>query len=326
MEKVHLDSVEDMLNAAQSKLQGGFTKNTSPSGGSFVLTEAIAESIDCKRPLYTAFIDASKAFDVVWHDSMMVKLYDAGLRGRNWRFLNNWYKGLESVVKWEGDFSSSFQELQGVRQGGIWSPTAYKHYLDPLLQCVSEQNIGLKIGSIYCGAVAVADDVLFMSDTQEDLQCQLHVQSAFAHQERYLASDTKTKTMQFSSKVKEPECFSMNDKKLENVNSYKHLGLIRDSSKTVNNTNLIEERIRSARNTAYALMGAGLHGLNGVRMEVSISLWRIYIKPRLLYGLESINLSKLDILKLEHYQKNFLTRACSFMCSIYFVGSITGRG
>ena len=70
-----------MLDEAQSKLQRGFTKDTSSTCGSLLLTEAIAESVDNGKPLYTAFIDASKAFDVVWHDSMLVKLYDVGLSG-----------------------------------------------------------------------------------------------------------------------------------------------------------------------------------------------------------------------------------------------------
>ena len=48
-------------------------------------------------------------------------------------------------------------------------------------------------------------------------------------------------------------------------------------------------------------MGAGLHGLNGVNPEVSISMW-----PRLMYGLESVYLSKSDISKLELYQRKVL--------------------
>ena len=55
--------------------------------------------------MYATFIDASKAFDMVWHDCMLVKLYNAGIQGRKWNFLNELYKGLESFVKWEGRLS-----------------------------------------------------------------------------------------------------------------------------------------------------------------------------------------------------------------------------
>ena len=36
---------------------------------------------------------------------MLVKLYNAGIQGRKWNFLNELYKGLESFVKWEGRLS-----------------------------------------------------------------------------------------------------------------------------------------------------------------------------------------------------------------------------
>lgn len=85
VEKLYLDSVAGMLNTAQNRLQRGFTKDVSPGFGLLLLTEAIVESVDVGKPLYIAFIDASKAFDVVWHDLMLVKLHDACLQGRKWR-------------------------------------------------------------------------------------------------------------------------------------------------------------------------------------------------------------------------------------------------
>ena len=125
----------------------------------------------------------------------------------------------------------------------------------------------------------------------------------------------------------------MNGNDIEVVNSYKHLGLTRKAKSNDNsndNSDLITERIQLARSTAYALMGAGLHGLNGVNPEVSVSLWNLYIQPRLLYGLESIQLSRPDISKLEKYQRDFLRQIqhlpervnCSMFC-LHFVWSST---
>ena len=118
----------------------------------------------------------------------------------------------------------------------------------------------------------------------------------------------------------------MNGNVIENVETYKHLGIIRNSKMMIN-TKLIKEMIQSARNTAYALMGAGLHGLNGVNPEVSLSPWKTYIRPRLLYGLESIKLSKSDLLKLELYQRDFLRQIQHLpervaMCSVYILSGL----
>ena len=71
---------EDLLTVKQNKLQRGFTKGVSPTNAALILTEAIAESKDTKRPIYATFVDATKAFDVVWHSSMLVKLFNYGLK------------------------------------------------------------------------------------------------------------------------------------------------------------------------------------------------------------------------------------------------------
>ena len=94
-----------------------------------------------------------------------------------------------------------------------------------------------------------------MADTPEALQCQFNIQWSFACQERYQVSDTKIKTMQHNVKNQTDENFLLNDTESENVNSYKHLGLIRESNSKSTNKQLIEDRIKTARNTAYALMG-----------------------------------------------------------------------
>ena len=79
--------------------------------------------------------------------------------------------------------------------------------------------------------------------------------------------------MYFNAKNQSEKNFTFNGKNLENVQRYKHLGIIRECNSKLSNEALIEEtleRIKMARCTVYALMGAGLHGLNGVNPEVSI--------------------------------------------------------
>ena len=124
---------------------------------------------------------------------MLVKLNNASIQGYKAKFLNEWYKGLESFVKLEGKLSEPFSEYQGVRQGGIWSPTAYKHFLNPLLDSIVDNVMGLHIGSICAVLVAVANNFLLMADNEEERQCQLNVQGDYAREERYTVSDTKSK-------------------------------------------------------------------------------------------------------------------------------------
>ena len=70
-------------------------------------------------------MDARKAFDVLWHLGLLREMNKAGFEGDNWRFFENWYTDLTSKIKWNGLLSHKIVEKQGVRQGEIWSPSAY---------------------------------------------------------------------------------------------------------------------------------------------------------------------------------------------------------
>jgi hypothetical protein len=55
--------------------------------------------------LFAAFIDASKAFDVVWHESMLRTLFYTGISKETWIWTKMLYQDLHSKVKWEGKIS-----------------------------------------------------------------------------------------------------------------------------------------------------------------------------------------------------------------------------
>ena len=192
-EKVLLKKILPTLREKQNELQRGFTKDVAPTNAAFLLTEAIVEAKDKYEPVYTCFVDASEAFDVVWHSSMSRRLFYTGVGGNNWSNMN-------SKVKWDGNISKSFDEQQGVRQGGILSPELYKVFINPLLEFYKTNNLGFKIGSIHIGSPTCADDIVLLSKSQQELQTMLSSQEQFANDERYIISKAKTQIMVFSKR------------------------------------------------------------------------------------------------------------------------------
>ena len=53
-------------------------------------------------------------------------------------------------------------------------------------------------------------------------------------------------------------------------------------------------------------MDVGLHGQNGVNPMVSLTMWKVFILPCLLYGLYSLTLIKTEISKIKQSHKKFL--------------------
>ncbi|CAG2216073.1 unnamed protein product [Mytilus edulis] len=231
-------------------------------------------------------------------------MHKTGLERNNWLFVENWYTELTSTVKWKGELSHQIIEQQGVRQGGIWSPSAYKLFVNSLLTTFEENQIGATIGSIYCGIPTVADDVTLITTDPYELQTMLDIQSSFANKNRYKISEQKSVVLTFNDSS---ECnWHLNGKLMATPTSSTHLGIERDNTSNTGTKLVVKKRIITARRTVYALMGAGLHGLNGVNPKAAIHLIQTYVLPRLLYGLDVITLTTEDMKILSTYFRKLL--------------------
>ena len=73
----------------------------------------------------------------------------AGIEGNLWLLFDMLHTDCSSKIKWKGEFSEPFPVTKGVRQGGILSAEEYKHYNNPLLDILTNSNIGAHIGTIH---------------------------------------------------------------------------------------------------------------------------------------------------------------------------------
>jgi hypothetical protein len=303
LEIIHGNQVNPKLQLTQSKLQGGFTTGSSSTNTALLLTEAVNETRHDKRPLFVSFLDAEKAFDVVNHDSLLRKLYFDGLYGDSWLLLRNMYNDLTTAVKWRGRISDKFPVKQGVRQGGVLSTTHYKRYNNPLLLTLEENYKGASIGYISIPHVTCADDIAVMSHQEEEVQSMHHEVESYASQERYNIQAAKSETLVYNEKrSKIAYNFKYEGEAVKKSVTVKHLGVARQDSNHLN----IETRLQLGRRTAYSLMGAGMHGRNGLTPSLCIKMWQTYVIPRFTYGLEVLYLLKTDLDTLETLQRKML--------------------
>ena len=159
---------------------------------SLILSEGILDSIQKGEPLYIAALDTQKAFDVVSHPILVKMLYLQGINNHLWQVIRSMYSGLTARVKWEGEFSPTFSVLQGVRQGGILSTHFYKAYLNDSLLELETRALGKFIGTLYMGCPTVADDVLFMASSDDELQLMFNLAYINSQEKRYIIHPQKT--------------------------------------------------------------------------------------------------------------------------------------
>ena len=284
--------------------QGQFPRakyKCSPVYAAIALTEVMAESNDNSTELHIAFMDTSKAFDVVHHNGLLNSIYEQGVSGGLWNLYNNLYQEIQSVVLWKGHQSTTFQEGQGIRQGGTTSADLYKAGKNKLLE-ILDDTTDCRVGHINVGALMVADDLVIAANSPSDLQHGVSIAALDSQRQRYSFNVDKTKIVSLNSK-NDPSCL-LSKEPIAMSTCETHLGISRNNKNT--NKDTINARIINARCAMYSLMGAGLHGLNGVGPEVAIMQYNIYVLPTLLYGLEALHLTDKDIEELSKFHRTNL--------------------
>ena len=123
--------------------QTAYRRGASCQDSIFAGMEGIANFVNDKENVYTCFYDLASAFDTVEFSVLLEELFLAGIRGKCWRLIRNWYSSLVSQVKLGAYISRPFNVSHGIRQGSVLSPTLFNLVLDPLLSALRQRNLGL---------------------------------------------------------------------------------------------------------------------------------------------------------------------------------------
>ena len=122
--------------------QFGFKSKHSTDMCIFTVKSIIKYYTDQNTPVYTCFLDASKAFDRVNHCTLFRKLITVKAPLLIVRILVYWYQMQEVCIKWGKSTSGYFTISNGVRQGGILSPKLFSLCMNPLTDKLMACNSG----------------------------------------------------------------------------------------------------------------------------------------------------------------------------------------
>ncbi|XP_064638324.1 uncharacterized protein LOC135494338 [Lineus longissimus] len=306
LELICLMCTEKDLTDGQSGLQYGFSAGRSPSMASLLVTEAIAETKEKKQDLLICSLDARKAFDVVSHSRLKLKMFGTPMKKFLWCLIDDLYDSSTEVVRWCGEDSREYAVRQGVKQGAVMSPTLYKLYANDLASSLTKAGLGLHIGPTYIGSPGCADDLLLLTSSPMELQAMMSVSNDHSNTNLYELHPVKSvvcphhQSQASSSKAQE---WHLGGKPAAIAGDFVHLGLNWQKGKTRPD---ISPRITLARRTAYALMGVGFHSYNGLDPSASMKIYDTFVIPRLLHGLEATILSAAQVSQLDLFHRKAL--------------------
>ena len=132
----------------------------------------------------------------------------------------------------------------------------------------------------YVGCPTVADDCTLLSNYEAELQMMLDTTWSYSCDNHYTLNATKSMIIAYGNKTQKETAQTLKAWKLEPdllkfVEKITHVGM-------TNNCNhldfTVDDRIQTACRTAYSLMGAGFHGVNGLSPVVTVKMYKVYVQ------------------------------------------------
>ena len=86
-----------------SEMQFGFQEGVGCTKASFIILETIDHMLECGSKVFSCFLDVRKAFDTVWIDGTLYKLFsELGTGGRMWKVMKDLYTNVKAQVLYAG--------------------------------------------------------------------------------------------------------------------------------------------------------------------------------------------------------------------------------
>lgn len=208
--------------------QFGFRAGLSTESAILCLKQTVQYYTSRKTPVFAAFLDLSKAFDLVSYDLLWDKLgKETSLAPECIFLLQYWYNHQSNQVRWGSVVSGEYRLGCGVRQGGLTSPRLFNLYMNQLIEELSSTGIGCHAGGVCVNNLSYADDMVLLSPSIRALQTLISICQEYAETHGLKYNVKKSELMVFKPRSKTytslPDV-SLYGTPLLRVSKFKYLG------------------------------------------------------------------------------------------------------
>ena len=116
--RVMLNRLQTLVERVYPEAQCGFRAQRSTIDMIFSLRQLQEKCREQRRPLYIAFTDLTKAFDLVSRSGLFTTLlHRMGCLHKLLRMITSFHEGMKGTVQYDGSSSDPFPIKSGVKQG-----------------------------------------------------------------------------------------------------------------------------------------------------------------------------------------------------------------
>jgi len=228
-------------------------------------------------------VDFKKAFDLVWHDGLLLKILEMGIGGNMYGLLKNMFRNLNLRIKTSKGMSPLIKSNSGVSQGDGICPLLFNICINDLPTNFLREECQLPfLNSERVPGLLYADDLILFSETPSGLQKCLDILQNYCNKWKLTVNASKTKTMvMHNGKNITNSHFYFNGEEIMNTDHYKYLGTIISSK---GNFKLAKEDLRTKGLKAFFSMWRSLYTNKSPPFSIATKLFDALIKPILTYN------------------------------------------
>ena len=304
--------------------QCGFRAERSTIDMVFSVRQLQEKCREQQMPLYIAFVDLTKAFDLVSRSGLLVLLQKVGFPPKLFSIIRSFHSGTNATVQFHGSSSEPFIILSGVKQGCVLAPTLFGMFFSLLLKYAfgsSTEGVYLhtrsdgglfkparlkskrKVRKVTIRDLLFADDAAIVAHSEQHLQTLMNNFSKACQDFGLTISKSKTKVI--GQGTTGPPEIVLDGTDIEVVHDFVYLGSHISSNACLSVE--IESRIGKAFAT-FARLSARVWSNPKLNISTKIAVYSSCVLSTLLYGSETWATTKKQEAKLNSFHFRCLRR------------------
>ena len=294
-------NIYDKINESQA----GFREGYSTIDNAFILYSLITKYLSKKRgKLYVAYVDLTKAFDLVNRNKLWKVVSNTGIKGKLYKNLLAMYKSVNSCIRTSDGLTDFFKCPFGLKQGCLASPILFSIFINEFANEV--ERSGLRGVQLFPDLIEIlllmfADDLALISDSVLGLQRLLNLLYSFCKTKDLIVNILKTKVSVYKNggTLAKTEKWTYGGEKLEVVPCFTYLGL--NFTRQLSLEQMANDQATKGKHVLVSILSK-LYRYGQLTNNVFFKIFDTKVLPILMYGAEIWGIqARHEVERVQHY-------------------------